>query len=352
MKIRSKVTVCALALFLLAGCEKKTDPSNTFLTAYAQQVAAPAYDRLRAAADNLNTITSTCASSNLDAFLPAAQSEWRTTMTAWQEAKVIRFGPVSDQRLDWEFQFWPDKKNLVAKKTMAFMKQQEPLTEEQLAQSSVVLHGLSAMELLLFDPAIATAAAPGRFCEMTEWVGKSIAEHAKILDSSWALLQPEFIAPGEESEQFASSDVAIAKVLDSYLVTLEELSKQKIGEVIGEDDKARTNAYFLESWRSQNSWQNIAANIKAIDALFNQGGFITYLNELGFTELSQQLKAKLAALDSAAARIKPPLFTSLDEQKTALRAVQTAALDLRSLFKNDITQVLNLPVGFNDKDGD
>ncbi|BFM06300.1 imelysin family protein [Halioxenophilus aromaticivorans] len=343
--------VIAISAVLLHGCQK-TDPSQIFLQTYATQVATPYYWQLVSAADQLHSTTEQCDSNNPTDFITASQSQWQNTMSAWQKAKTVRFGPVVDERIDWEFQFWPDKKNLVAKKMQPFLKQAEPITDEQMSKSSVVLHGLSAMEYLLFDPSIVDSANPERLCESVQWIGQAIAKNAKTLDSAWALLQPDFTAPSETSDQFTSIEIAVAKVLDSYLVTLEEFANRKIGDAIGTEQAPRANPYFLESWRSQHSWQNIAANISAVNELFTQGGFSQYLTELGFTELEQQLQSALDVMNTAADAITPPLFSTLEQQTEALRQVQQSANDLRYILQNDITEVLNLPVGFNDQDGD
>ena len=267
-------------------------------------------------------------------------------------SESIRFGPVVEQRIDWEFQFWPDKKNLVAKKTLPILKQSQVITDEQMSKSSVVLHGLSALEFLLFDPAVLETANADRYCEAVQWISQALAKNAKILDSAWALLQPDFTSPNESSDQFASPEIAVAKILDSYLVTLEELTNRKITEAVGEDENARINPYFLESWRSQNSWQNMQANLTSINALFGPGGFSQYLQDLGFDALNSQLETQLAAVNQAAQAVSAPLFSQLEQQAQPLRALQHELSLLRTILEDDITDVLNLPVGFNDQDGD
>lgn len=346
-----RLFVIVIVTALATGCQR-SDPNQAFLQAFASQVAAPNYQTLVEQTQQLHSATQQCDSQNLASFVAATQGSWAAAMSAWQTAKIIRFGPVVEQRIDWEFQFWPDKKNLVAKKARPLLKQSEAISDQQMAKSSVVLHGLSALEFLLYDPAVIKTANPDRYCEAARWIGQAIAEHAKVLDSAWALLQPDFIAPSENSDHFASAEIAVAKILDSYLVTLEELTNRKIAEAIGEDDNARLNPYFLESWRSQHSWQNMQANLAAVNALFGPGGFSQYLQDLGFSELNTQLSQQMAAVNQAAAGVSPPLFSNLKQQAQPLRALQQELLQLRSILEDDITDVLDLPVGFNDQDGD
>lgn len=351
MRSCSAAALTLIVVFVISGCQQ-SDPNQSFLHTYATEVATPAYETLLLEANRLSTATDLCATPLPETFTTNSQRYWRSTMMAWQAAKPIRFGAVIDQRIDWEFQFWPDKKNLVARKTAPLLKQATPLSSEQLANSSVVLHGLSALELLLFDPATIDSANPERYCELTQWIGKNIATNAKLLDSGWALLQPEFIAPSEQSDEFGSLKIATAKLLDGYRVTLEELGRQKIGEAIGDTTNTRANPYFLESWRSQHSWQNISANLASMNKLFVAGGLSVYLKELGLLEVNNKLQQQLDLLNSAAKKINPPLFTSLEEQTKNLRDLQQLAQDLSLLLNKDIIEVLDLPSGFNDQDGD
>ncbi|WP_317930771.1 imelysin family protein [Halioxenophilus sp. WMMB6] len=339
----------ALGGAALSGCQK-TAPEEIFLQTLNNQVIEPNYHQLVESSQAVESATASCSEESMAEFLPAAQSSWREAMMAWQRAKVIGFGPMTEQRLDWEFQFWPDKKNLVAKKAKTLLKKETPLTAEELNHSSVVLHGLSALEYLLFDPTAQTGFATGRYCELTRWIGQQMVVSSKALDSSWALVKPEFVAPNAESENFESATQAIGMVLDDYLLSLQSISKDKILGALGETGTA--NPYFLESWRAQHSWQNIEANISAVNQLFQQGGFIAYLESLGLHELAGQLQQRLAALNEAAGKIEPPLFSSLDQQAEPLKQVAATAKALRLLLQQDTTQVLKLPIGFNDSDGD
>src|SRR5690606_41988777 len=44
------------------------------------------------------------------------EQEWLDAMLAWQRVRFVDFGPVERNNLSWQFQFWPDPKNLIARK--------------------------------------------------------------------------------------------------------------------------------------------------------------------------------------------------------------------------------------------
>ena len=43
------------------------------------------------------------------------QGDWLTAFLAWQQVRFIDFGPIEQNSMAWQFQFWPDSKNLVAR---------------------------------------------------------------------------------------------------------------------------------------------------------------------------------------------------------------------------------------------
>jgi len=53
---------------------------------------------------------------------PASESRadveqaWQQAFMAWQAVRFVDFGPVEAENRAWQFQFWPDPKNLIARK--------------------------------------------------------------------------------------------------------------------------------------------------------------------------------------------------------------------------------------------
>ena len=77
--------------------------------ALVDEVVVPAYERYAGAIARLPaSIEALCASPD-QAQLEAAQQVWREAMLAWQHAQPINFGPVADQGLAPQIEFWPDK---------------------------------------------------------------------------------------------------------------------------------------------------------------------------------------------------------------------------------------------------
>jgi predicted lipoprotein len=127
------------------------------------QVIRPGYaafaDATGALEDKLDAL---CAQPSSDA-LSQAKDAFAAAVAAWSKVEIIRFGPViEDHRFERLF-FWPDPKGIGLRQIQdALAKQDGAVTEpNQLADKSVALQGLPALEYLLYgDGADALAAAP------------------------------------------------------------------------------------------------------------------------------------------------------------------------------------------------
>lgn len=57
----------------------------------------------------------------------ALDNSWLDAFLAWQQVRFVDFGPVENNNLSWQFQFWPDPKNLVARKAQYLLGTETPL---------------------------------------------------------------------------------------------------------------------------------------------------------------------------------------------------------------------------------
>ncbi len=345
------VTALAMAL-LIAACSSRT-PEQRFLQSLADGVILPGYQQLAAASETLmETAQAYCAG---DTDLTALQQQWRRTMGAWQAVQAIQFGPVRDDSLGWELQFWPDRTNLVAKKNRELLQGGEALTVERLQQASVVVRGLPSLEFLLFDPQAQTYADAARRCELLKAVSAHIAGVTRGLHDDWQLRYIDVLLnPGADNPEFPDARRALAAVVDSYLSSLEVIRDRKLGPPLGlKTRKQRMNAYQLESWRSQQSLQNLQRNVAALQGLLREGGLAAYLSTLGQQPLADRIEAGLGELQQMLAAVDDSLFQSLsDKRADKVLAVHRQIGPLVSLFEQELPAALGVQLGFNERDGD
>jgi len=121
-------------------------------TTLVDAVVVPAYERYAATTSRLPaSIEALCASPD-KVRLDAAQQAWREAMLAWQHAQPIGFGPITDQGLAPQIEFWPDKHGTAGRQFSQALADRDPalLEPDRLAGQSVGLTSLVSLERLLF----------------------------------------------------------------------------------------------------------------------------------------------------------------------------------------------------------
>lgn len=279
------------------------------------------------------------------AHLVTSQQAWRDVMGAWIKADIINFGLVVDENIAWRFQFWPDKKNLVKRKVEQFLQQHsDAITEQQVAQASVILQGLSSTEYLLFDQNSPAVADNNQRCQLLVAITKVLVKNSRYLQKQWNK-QPLSIKNQHDYLALVSNALA------SYL---EKTYKKWSLAVLKE------NPYFAESWRSQHSNENVQQSLMTANSWYQQL-ILPYLNDTKAKQvLAKSLSTNFQQTITQFKALPTSLFKMLQtikqqEKQSAVNQLQTATQQLRSLKKQvtvDLPQALDVLIGFNANDGD
>ncbi len=335
----------------LSACSPSS-PEQKLLLDVNEKLIAPLYTDLAASSRALASATATACSNNRS--LDTLKAPWRDLMTAWQHAQTIQFGPIREHNLAWEFQFWPDKKNLIAKKLRPLLSKAEQQTQQTLNQASVVTHGIPAMEYLLFDPSAQQNADDKARCTLLTLIADNLATTSEQLQQQWQAYQPLLLSASPDNAEFPTEQHAVAVVIDSFLSQIEQMSGRKLTMALGLNTKAkRVNPYLLESWRSQHSKQNLQANLAAIESLMTDAGLHHYLSQQGQQTLADNIQTTLTDTQAQLTAITQPLFEQMSEQNIeAALGVQQGLDTLTRHFKIEIPKALGMQLGFNDNDGD
>ena len=119
-------------------------------------------------------------------FITGKKTAWVTLLIGLIFA-VLAFGPLAEGNRAWQIQFWPDKKNLVARQVEALLNSKPGLTAADLDNASVVVQGLTAYEYLLFDPALDlnNSEQKARYCPLLVAIGEHQQSLAADILASW-----------------------------------------------------------------------------------------------------------------------------------------------------------------------
>lgn len=348
-------------LLLLSGCKDDMTPDQRWVATATRQIVEHHQALARLTEKQHEQAMSFCANPSAPA-LEKMQQRWRDSMGAWQQLQWVRFGPISENNLDWKLQFWPDKKNILQRKVQGILDSGEPITPESLAKASVVVQGFSAQELLLFDAAFAVPEQfhQSRQCALLLANTRLTADVAQRLDDHWQdkiwlkrWLQPQATVADQTAAASRGGDV-----LDALLAQVERIKLDKLGEPLGLKTRdKKPNGYFAEAWRSQHSLANIQHNLAAVQALITPEkgyGLFQYLKDRQQPALADELVIRIDNVHLALQQISPPLRQAVmdDEQRKTVEACARSVGELASFLKQQVAPALGLSLGFNANDGD
>lgn len=279
---------------------------------------------------------------NSRAVLEAA---WRSAFLDWQAVRFIDFGPVEQNSRAWQLQFWPDPKNLVARKAGIWLKGDRQVSAEAIAQDSVAIQGFPALEYLLFDETLAgkpeaLPAAPA--CRLMAAIAGHLEKVTGALQSDWAAFAPHYSA----GENYDAATVTAA------LAGLEILQERRLGAPMGLRGNGQRNPYLADAWRSGQSLAALSASLQGLRDSFLPG-LEQALKAKGQPELFGQVREQLDATlaEFTALPAMGPLLVD-DAGYRRLQALYIEVSELNQLLNGPVASSLGVVRGFNSSDGD
>lgn len=268
------------------------------------------------------------------------REQWSRAFMDWQAVRFVDFGPVEQDSLAWQMQFWPDKKNLIARKSQMLLRSETPVTVESLAAEGVAVKGFPALEYMLFE--YESGEGVGSACAVSVPTGRLIAENAQRLVQDWQQFQTHF-----ESQPSYESDMVKAAIHAAEI-----LRDKRLGEPMGLSGSARRLHFLADAWRSGQSLRTIEASLDGLNRYFMPG--LKLLLEPRAPELLEGTQERLdSALEKA--RALPSGIKPLLDDNSGYRQLQSLfiSVDTLGIHLNDSVAVeLGIVKGFNSSDGD
>ena len=352
--IRSPLTLALLSLTLTA-CSP-SDPQQQVSRALTDGVLLPIYSAWSEADRQLATSGQAFCAGQQN--LADARQAFASAQSAWAAVQPAAFGPLAEGNRAWQVQFWPDKKNLVARQVEALVNSKPELTPADLDKSSVVVQGLTAYEYLLFDPAIDlnVAEQKARYCPLIVAIG----EHQQVLAadvlSQWQA-QDGMAAQltSFPNTRYAEAAEAVADILRTQVSAIDGL-KKKLGTPLGRQSKGQPQPYQAEAWRSKASLANLAASLASAERIWlgaEQDGIQALLGSAQ-AGLKQRIDAAYSDTRQRLAAAQRPLGELLGDEagRAELNALYDSLDALHRLHEAELAKVLGIQLGFNAHDGD
>ncbi|SNC66452.1 hypothetical protein SAMN04487881_1612 [Marinobacter sp. es.048] len=273
------------------------------------------------------------------------QAAWLNAFLAWQRVRFVDFGPVENNNLSWQFQFWPDPKNLVARKASYLIGNEEPITADVISQSGVAVEGFPMMEYLLFDQQLnagSNALPAARTCELLTNVALHVKSNSEELMAEWQAFRPHYL----ETDQYRDTTIRAG------MAALEILEERRLGQPMGLRGNGKRNPYITDAWRSGNTLMTVEATVSGLRQFFMPGFALSL--EAEESDLAERIREQFNEVQQNFPDAHLPMSTALKEEDQ-FRILQNLYVDisqLTTLVNDQAAVALGVVRGFNSSDGD
>ncbi|MEM9490006.1 MAG: imelysin family protein [Myxococcota bacterium] len=382
------VLAAALALTATLGaCDSDSDddadddptPEIEFdraamLSNIGENVLLPVYRDFDSKADELaGAVTAYCEAlgdADEQSTLDTARTAWSQTMSAWQQAEMMLFGPAAmdANALRERIYSWPVVSSCAVDQDVV-LRRDDPAAYE-ITSRLTNRRGLDALEYILFADSMETScpaqSAPEGWDALTEAekrearcafaidAAADLGAAAQIAVDAWAPeagdYLSEFANAGQPGSSFDRAQIAINVVSDAIFYSDVFVKDMKLGQPAGIVMNRCATIQEpcpdeLESQFAPHTKENIQANLRGLGMLFTGAGpdnrddgpsFEDYLRAAGADELADSMVGDIIAAESAAEAISGSLSDALtadyDSVVTAHSAVKAFTDNLKSQF--------------------
>lgn len=274
------------------------------------------------------------------------ESEWKQAFFSWQQVRFVDFGPIETNNRAWQFQFWPDPKNLIARKADLLLKDGAVVSAETISQAGVAVQGFPMLEYLLFDRDFNTGnhALPAKTsCQVLIQVAAHVADNSQQLAADWSQFNARYLANGNYTHA----------TIRAAMTALEVAEERRLAAPMGLRGNGKRSVYTADAWRSGRSLASVGASVNGLRTYFLPG-LEKLLTAQGDSDLAERIhkqfgevQKRFPAMDLALA----PLLAD-DNAYRSLQALYVDLSQLTTLVNGEAATTLGVIRGFNSSDGD
>jgi predicted lipoprotein len=346
-----RVKSITLAPFLLAGIllasqALNAGTSDNPIRKQWHSGIAQGYQTLADTSDTLHDIAGDYCAAPGTAKKANLEESWKTAFLAWQRVRFVDFGPIRNRGMAWQFQFWPDPKNLVARKASYLLDNSQAITASVITMSGVAVQGFPLVEYLLYDTRFNStdqALPADRTCALLTGVTGHIQANSHALLEDWIAFAPHYL----ENDEYTDTSIRAA------MTALEILEQRRLGGPMGLRGTGKRSIYPADAWRSGHSLASMQATIEGLHDWFYPP-FAALLGTENETDLAKRIDTRfrdsLAQLESLNRPLGPLLAN--DDEFAQLQSVYVTLSQLTQLVNGEAAQTLGVVRGFNSSDGD
>jgi len=295
--------------------------------------------------------------------LKSARVGFASLVAGFSRIEAMRFGPAREENRFERLFFWPDRRSRGLRQVEGIIREKDisALDAEQLAEKSVAVQGLLALDFALSDDGAEEALLRKESfrCGYALAISRRIAATANDLLADWdgpSGYGNQMKNAGPDQLVYRSSGEAMQEILRSASEMLTIDRDFKIGRVIG-DHAADAKLKRAPFWRSSLWLDAIDGNIAFIEALFAGDTLAAKLDDENKSlpkELRFELEQVRKAIAEAGEHIELGAATDgIDDGAHGQLKYATVPLHgAADILESRLPQALGLIIGFNSLDGD
>ena len=326
----------------------------------------PAYARLATAATTLEKAATTLCETPSPTALDATRTAFRGAVVAWGRIEIMRFGPIiEDNRFERIF-FWPDRKGIGERQIRRLLanRRAAALSPDKLAQKSVALQGLTALEQVLYGAEadeLSKPPAQSFRCSYVRAVSANLVQLTTQVREAWASdsgFAKTWLEPGNTNSVYLSGRETTLELVKALDHGLEFVRDERLAPAIGMGPTRRVMRPIL--WRSKLSMTLIHANIAGLNDLLFKAGLAEATRASARDGEGKQIDGALSSIGSEFAltlQMSGALAREADPfaRPDIRRRLIPVGYPLRNIRANAVGLIkaaAGLSIGFNASDGD
>ena len=350
IRFRLAATLIAVCAATAAGCGAGTPDRADVLGDLADEVIAPAYERLAASTEALAGATAELCSTLDPDDWAAASRALEESRADWSYSEAMWVGPVMERR-SWAVIDWPispaEIEDLIADTAVE-------IDYDRLARRiGADQRGLGAVDYLLGPPGAGAGTldelADPRRCAYLAGVAEVAAAEAALLPADWT---EGFEGEGPYRAVFTDPDGSgLDDVVNDAVFLLEAITDLELGAALGEMGREADPSRISEGPAGLGA-ADLADRLEGLRAVLigpdGAGGLSPLLGD----DLTGRLAARFASAAAAVAAIEPPLLDAVATSPQTVSAARAAIKDLQITIVTEVVSRLGVTIGFSDADGD
>ncbi|EHK64310.1 imelysin family protein [Achromobacter arsenitoxydans] len=282
-----------------------------------------------------------------------------TLAQAWSGVEILRFGPLVQANRFERLAFWPDTRGVMPRQVQALIaaKDEALLQPGALAGRSVAVQGLPALEYVLYGEPdlLKQGGAPGfaYACGYALAVSANVAAISRDVGTAWSAqgeFGRQFAKPQPGNDLYRDQQEVAAEAMKALSTGLQFARDVKIVPVLGDTPEAARpkRAAF---WRSGLSTRLLAANVDALKAFYEAGG---YSMPAGGEWMDASVRGELSSAAQTLRAVPVPLDQALvgEEGRRLLLLASLTIKNAKAIVDQDLAPALGVTIGFNALDGD